>query len=189
MFKRKLPRPLRWIVVTSAIAVLTFNLHLLAQLHRAHQASPQPEAILVLGGDFEREYVAAYFAQEHPGLDLWISSGMPEAKSRAYFAQVGVDPQRLNYDRRAVDTVTNFTTMGPVFHAQNIRHLYLITSDFHLGRARFLAYLIFGHYGITVTPIAVPTQTPNESWWEIVRDGGRGVLWILTGYTVEKTRG
>lgn len=174
---------------TSCGIIVAFNFGLWGRLHNTRQIAPQPEAILVLGGDFDREYFAAYFAQTHPDLTVFISSGMPEAQSRSYFEQVGVDLNRVYYDRQAVDTVTNFTTMLEALRSRNLRHIYLITSDFHMGRAEVLAYLIFGRYGIVVTPITVPTQTPPEPWWAIVRDGGRGVLWILTGRTVEKIQG
>lgn len=177
------------ILLTGCVALIAANLMLWERLRQSRQIAPQPEAILVLGGDFDREYFAAYFAQTHPDLTVFISSGMPETQSRNYFEQVGVDLNRVYYDRQAVDTVTNFTTMVAALRSRQLRHIYLITSDFHMSRAQVLAYLIFGRYGITITPITVPTQTPPEPWWAIVRDGGRGVLWILTGQTVEKSQG
>lgn len=177
------------ILLISCGIIVTFNFSLWGRLQHTRQIAPHPEAILVLGGDFDREYFAAYFAQAHPHLNVFISSGMPETQSRSYFAQVGVDLNRVHYDRRAVDTVTNFTTMVEALRSRHLRHVYLITSDFHMSRAQVLAYLIFGRYGIAITPITVPTQTPPEPWWAIVRDGGRGVLWILTGHTVEKIQG
>lgn len=141
---------------------------------------PEPEVIVVLGGDFEREYFAAYFAQTHPTLPIWISSGMPEAKSRAYFTQVGVDLQRVVYDQQAVDTVTNFTSLLPRLQRAKIRHAYVITSDFHQVRSRSIAYWIWGARGITTTFVLVPTQTPSEPIWLILGDTVRSLLWLLT---------
>jgi uncharacterized SAM-binding protein YcdF (DUF218 family) len=38
----------------------------------------QPDAIFVLGGATERERFAAKFAQQHPDLPIWVSSGSPK---------------------------------------------------------------------------------------------------------------
>ncbi|MGB0564079.1 MAG: YdcF family protein [Spirulinaceae cyanobacterium] len=141
----------------------------------------QPEAIVVLGGDFEREYFAARFAQEHPQLPLVISSGMPEPMSRAYFDQAGIQGDRLIYDHQAVDTFTNFTTLLPTLQAVQIRSVYVITSDFHRARSRLIAYLVWGSHGIVYQFVIVPTQTPAEPWWLMLGDGLRAVVWLVTG--------
>lgn len=142
---------------------------------------PEPEVMIVLGGDFEREYFAAYFAQTHPNLPIWISSGMPEAKSRAYFAQVGVDLQRVIYDQQAVSTLTNFTTLLPRLKHAKFRHAYVITSDFHQARSRSIAYWIWGSRGIATQFVLVSTRTPPEPGWLILGDTVRSLLWLFTG--------
>lgn len=162
-------------------------LALLTRLRWLHQQYPQPEAIIVLGGDFEREYFAAHFAQEHPQLEVWISSGMPAVKSRAYFAQVGIARDRVHYDQQAVDTVTNFTTLLPILQQQNFRHVYLITSDFHWARSRLIAQLIWGSQGIICTPVLIDTQTPPESPFRIGRDALRSLVWLVTGVAIARS--
>lgn len=155
----------------------TIGLHLLWAQHQA----PQPMAIVVLGGDFEREYFAADFAQGHPQLPVVISSGMPEVKSRQFFAQVGIGRDRLVYDHQAVDTLTNFTTLLPQLQTTQIRHVYVITSDFHQARSRLLAYFIWGSHGIAYQFVTIPTQTPPEPGWLILGDLIRTVVWWATG--------
>lgn len=90
----------------------------------------EPEAIFVLGGNLDRDRAAAELAQQHPQLPIWVSVG--SNRSRQIFKQAGIKPSRLHYDNRATDTVTNFTTMVDPFQENNIHHVYLITSDYHM---------------------------------------------------------
>ncbi|WP_353930100.1 YdcF family protein [Okeanomitos corallinicola TIOX110] len=148
----------------------------------SHQA-PQPQVIFTLGGGPEREKFTAEFAQNHPNLDIWVSTGILPAQAFAIFDDAGISTHRLHLDYRAVDTVTNFTTMVQNFKQHHIQHIYLITSDFHLPRARAIATLVLGSQGITFTPIAIPSEQPQESIFHIVRDSGRSLLWIVSGRT------
>jgi uncharacterized SAM-binding protein YcdF (DUF218 family) len=143
----------------------------------------QPQAILVLGGAPEREKFTAQFAQEHPDLPIWISSGSPKEYTEWVFSDAGVDLERLNLDYQAVDTVTNFTTLVDELQAQGIQSVYLITSDYHMRRARIIGEIVMGSRGIHLKPIAVPTDIPEEPWSKALRDGGRAILWITTGHT------
>lgn len=46
-----------------------------------------------------------------------------------------------------------------------------------------MATLVLGHSGITFTPVASQGNKLPEPWLNIVRDGGRSLLWIMTGHT------
>lgn len=152
----------------------------------AHQA-PQPEAILVLGGGTGREEAAAQLAKHHSELEVWVSSGdKPPQAVAVLFQTAGIDTERVHLDYRATDTVTNFTTLVHQLRQRQIQHLYLVTSDFHMRRATVIATLVLGYHGITFTPVVVPTNRPEESWLRIARDGGRSILWIITGQTGEQ---
>ncbi|MDX2215603.1 MAG: ElyC/SanA/YdcF family protein [Oculatellaceae cyanobacterium bins.114] len=144
---------------------------------------PQPQAILTLGGRPAREAFTAEFAQSHPDLNIWISSGMNPAKAQPFFALVGVDLRRITFDFRATDTVTNFTTLVNEFDRLQIHHVYLITSDFHMARARAIAAIVFGSRGIITTPVIVPSRVPPESKVHILRDVGRSIVWLFTQRT------
>ncbi|MEH2424115.1 MAG: YdcF family protein [Nostoc sp.] len=149
----------------------------------AHHQAPQPQAILVLGGGEDREEFAAQFAKFHPTLKIWVSSGSPPNKSRAIFQDAGIADSRVYLDYRATDTVTNFTTLVKVFQQQQIQHLFLITSDYHMPRAKAIATLVLGSQGIAFTPFAVPSNRTQESLLHIIRDIVRSLLWIVTGHT------
>jgi uncharacterized SAM-binding protein YcdF (DUF218 family) len=143
----------------------------------------KPEAILVLGGAEERELYATKIAQEHPNLPIWVSSGSSEWYTERIFAKAGIERKRLHIDRRAVDTVTNFTTMVDQLQAQGINSIYLITSDDHMRRARVIGEIVFGSRGIVFKPLAVPSGRQPEPIQKSLRDGARAILWVTTGHT------
>jgi uncharacterized SAM-binding protein YcdF (DUF218 family) len=149
----------------------------------AFYIAPQPQAILTLGGGDEREKFTAEFAQNYPNLDIWVSTGIPPQKANAIFQATGIPEHRLYLDYRASDTVTNFTTLVADFKQRGIQHIYLITSDFHMPRAKAIATLVLGSQGIAFTPISIPSNEPRESILRIVRDSGRSLLWIISGRT------
>ncbi len=73
--------------------------------------SPVPQAFLVLGGDPKREEAVAELANWYPKLDIWISSGPNAKETQKIFQAAVVSLRRLHIDQRAVDTLTNFTTL------------------------------------------------------------------------------
>lgn len=151
-----------------------------------NRGSKAPEAVLVLGGSPDRERFAAQFAQTHPDLPIWISGGSNPEYAEMVFADAGINRERVRLDYQAVDTVTNFTTILAALEAQGIDSLYLLTSDYHMPRARLIGQIVLGSRGIQFQPVAIPSQAgpeSPESWEKTLRDGARAVLWIVTGST------
>lgn len=151
--------------------------------HQGRVYFRSPQAVLVLGGAPERERFAAHFAQEHPNLPVWVSSGSNPEYSEFVFSEAGIDLDRIYLNYEAEDTVTNFTTLIDDFKQQGITSVYLITSDYHMRRARVIAEIILGSQDIAFRPIAVPTEQPTEPLDKVLRDGARSVLWVTTGRT------
>ncbi|WOD41535.1 YdcF family protein [Nodosilinea sp. E11] len=149
----------------------------------AHWLWPQPDGILILGGQPDREGVAARLAKVQPDLPLWSSSGLGPDQAYPIFDALGVSRDRITFDYRAVDTVSNFTTLVKTFQQQNRHHLYLITSDYHMPRARAIATIILGSHHIAFTPVAAPSTQPAESPFRIGRDMVRSWLWLTTGWS------
>ncbi|MBW4521340.1 MAG: YdcF family protein [Scytolyngbya sp. HA4215-MV1] len=143
----------------------------------------QPQALLVLGGSLQREKFAVKFAHQHPNLPIWISSGSPREYAEWYFAESGIAPDRLNLDYRAIDTVTNFTTLADKLQQRGIHSVYLITSDYHMRRAAVIGEIVFGSRGIFFKTVPVPSHKDPESIEKVLRDGGRAILWVTTGHT------
>ncbi|MBE9121461.1 YdcF family protein [Tychonema sp. LEGE 07199] len=143
----------------------------------------KPQALLVLGGATEREVFAAKFAQKHPQLPIWVSSGSNPEFAEWVFSEAGIKSDRLHLDYRAVDTVTNFTTLVDELKARGIESVYLITSDDHMRRAEIIGEIVLGSRGISFKPVAVPSGRTPEPVEKAVRDGARALLWLTTGYT------
>ena len=145
-----------------------------------------PQAVLVLGGStsrLERERFTANFVREHPNLPIWISGGSPPISTQNVFTNAGIDPKLLHLDYQAVDTVTNFTTLVDVLQAQGIKSVYLVTSEFHMRRARVIGEIVLGSRGIQLKPVPVPSENMQESVDKSIRDGARALMWVATGYT------
>ncbi len=146
-----------------------------------------PQAVLVLGGSsskLERERLAAKLALQYPDLPIWVSSGSTNKNYvRRVFANAGISPQRLHLDYEAKDTVTNFTTLVDDFQFLGINRVYLVTSDYHMRRARLVGEIVLGSRGIDLQPVVVPTKKVPETRSKALRDGVRAVLWVITGRT------
>ena len=149
----------------------------------------QPQAILVLGGStkrLEREKFTAGFARKYPNLPILISGGSPNGATKKVFAKAGVDVKRLYLDHEAVDTVSNFTTLVDDLEKRRIKSVYLITSKYHMGRAKVIGEIILGSRGINFKAVPVPSRKQSEPVATSIRDGARALLWVTTGYTVTK---
>lgn len=143
----------------------------------------EPQALLVLGGSIEREQYAAEFAQTHPNLMVWVSSGSNPEYAEWVFQQSNIKSSRVRLDYRAVDTVTNFTTLVDDLKAEGITSVYLVTSDYHMRRAAIIGQVVLGSRGITFRSLEVPSEEPKpEALLRSLRDGVRAVMWVLTGY-------
>ncbi|WP_081972903.1 YdcF family protein [Leptolyngbya sp. KIOST-1] len=149
----------------------------------AHWLWPQPDGILILGGQRDREGTAARLASLRPGLPVWLSSGLGPDQAYPIFDALGVSRDRITLDYQAVDTVTNFTTLVKTFQHQNVHHLYLVTSDYHMARARAIATIILGSHRIAFTPVVTPSTRPAESPFRIGRDMVRSWIWLATGWS------
>ncbi|MEO1390535.1 MAG: YdcF family protein [Cyanobacteria bacterium J06634_6] len=175
------------IAISATITGIVLSGTIWMKLYLAAQQSPIPEAILVLGGCSKREKEAARIAAVYPEMEVWVSTG-EETPEETYtvFEAAGVIRDRVHLDYRATDTVTNFTALVAEFQYRNIHHVYIVTSDFHMPRAKVIATIVLGHSAITFTPVPTITDRQHESWGRIARDGGRSLLWIFTGNTGEQ---
>lgn len=179
---------IRYVVIGFTIAIVLCFATIPAKIAMVKNQVPNPQAIFVLGGGSDREEFAAEFARRQADLDVWVSTGSGSQKVRDIFEAAGISLARLHLDYRAVDTVTNFTTMVGVFEREQIRHVYLLTSDFHMRRAQAIAFFVFGSQGITYTPVEMPCASTQqkpphcqaESTLHVSRDVVRAIFWLLT---------
>jgi len=146
---------------------------------------PQPQAILFLGGTLERIFKTVEFVEQYPELDIWVSSGERQSRwIKRHLETTTINLEKVHYDVCPVDTVTSFTCIVKVFQIQGIRHVYLLTSDYHLSRSMAIAFIVLGSRGIAFQPVSLPsTDGKTESWLVIGRDFLRSLLWLVTGKT------
>ncbi len=142
-----------------------------------------PQAVLVLGGSLSREKFATEFAYQHPDLPIWVSGGSNPEYAEWLFDKAGIEGDRVHLDYDAVDTVTNFTTIVDKLKANGIQSIYLITSDYHMRRARVIGEIVLGSRGIDLQPVPVKSERPPEPLEKALLDGARAVLWLTTGST------
>ncbi|CAK0877669.1 unnamed protein product [Prorocentrum cordatum] len=112
--------------------------------------------------------------------DVYVSSPGGGAEARlAPLREAG----RLHLSWEAVDTVTNFTTLYAALVAASVSEVLLVTSPYHMPRARALAEDALGPAGIAVSPRPVPggLEEPVEPRWKTWRDRLRLLLWRSTG--------
>ncbi|MGB3639860.1 MAG: YdcF family protein [Rivularia sp. (in: cyanobacteria)] len=155
------------------------------RINIAFRQAPTPQAIFVLGGDYNRTRFAGEFWQSRRDLDIWVSDfGRYLDEHRRILKKFGVSDERLHLDGAATDTVTNFTSLADDFVDDNLQHIYLITSDYHMRRSRAIATVVLGSRGVVVTPVAVDSgRDEDEALVRVVRDFGRSLLWVLSGRT------
>lgn len=174
-------KPFRFFLLLGLVAILTVTVSIPVRLVVTKLQNPEPEAVLMLGGDFSRERFTGEFAQQHRDLPIWVSGTYP--RGREILGGYEIEANRLHFDDRATDTVTNFTTMVAPLKKNNISHVYLITSDYHMPRSTAIGAIVFGSHSLTFTRVPVPSNQEPEETLRIARDVGRSVIWLLTGRT------
>ena len=170
-----------WMVLIIASLLSSF---ISVRIAITFRQAPTPLAIFVLGSSSERMEFAGRFWQSRQNLDIWVSDFDSYLDgNRRIFEGFGVPNQKLHLDGRATDTVTNFTSLVEDFSSRKLQHIYLITSDYHMRRARSIATIVLGNRGIVITPVGVVSRGESESLVRVLRDCGRSVLWLVTGKT------
>ncbi len=178
--RRRQRRPSRLPLVATALAGLV-----LVGLSRGlwWPAPPPAQLILVLGGDADRERVAAHLARAD-GLPVVVSGGSnPEYATWLFREREGLPADQVHLDYRARDTLTNFTSLVDDLRRSRIRHALLVTSTDHMARALLVGRIVAGSRGIHLTPVAVPCgsacveERPAKIWG----DGLRAAVWVLSG--------
>ncbi len=162
------------------------------QYIKAFKTTLPPQIILVLGGDVNREFIGANLAKIL-NLPLIISGGSNPEYAKWSIEKIGLNSNQFFLDYRAIDTLTNFTSLVTELRSKEITHVLLITSWDHMDRASKVGNIIAGSRGIKLTKISIPCE-PNcktEGHKKQFGDVIRAIIWVTTGkdlktYTVNK---
>ena len=136
--------------------------------------------ILHLGGGMDRANKCIQLAEIYPDAKILVSSegGNPIE----YYAQRGIDPNRVYLDYDAWDTVTNFThTLKRVRDEFKSDIVFVVTHDFHMKRSMRIAEAVYWLRGIK--PVAMPSggRIEPEPHNYLRDDTIRAWIWRLTG--------
>jgi len=168
-----------------------------------HRDTFHPDVVLVLGGDRHRELTAVRLFHEQ---DIVSALALPphHDKGRIHIdytrtplilssGAIGPDDLpaslpptlRISFDRRAVCTLTNFTSLSPSFRAQGVRRVLVLTSSSHLPRALAVGRVVLGAGGMDVRGLGIGGGEGGggeEGWLRQGRDYVRAWVWVLLGW-------
>ena len=114
------------------------------------RARPEPpQCVLVLGGCKERELEAArmFGAAAVPSARMLLLSSGAASLSELQAAAAPAAAHTVLVDRRAVDTVTNFTTVARSLAAAGVTSVACATAREHCWRALAVGTLVLGAEG------------------------------------------
>lgn len=142
----------------------------------------QPQRILVLGGDADRERIGLRLARRM-NLPLVVSGGTNPEYAQWLMQHEGLPEDRVRLDYRARDTLGNFTSLVDELQNRQVNHLLLVTSADHLARSMAVGQVVAGSRGIHITgvPVACEPRCVSESSMKTLRDWIRAVAWVATG--------
>ena len=142
----------------------------------------QPQRILVLGGDADRERIGLRLARRM-NLPLVVSGGTNPEYAQWLMQHEGLPEDRVRLDYRARDTLGNFTSLVDELQRDGVHHLLLVTSEDHLPRAMAVGAIVAGSRGIRLTgvPVSCRPRCREESLSKRFGDGLRAFAWVLTG--------
>ena len=118
----------------------------------------EPQLILVLGGDIEREKLGLKLANRL-NLPILISGGSNLEYSDWLVQKEGLSSNLVKRDYRAKDTLSNFTSLVDELSIDGINHALLITSEDHIHRAMTVGRIVAGSRGIRLSSIEVPCSS------------------------------
>ena len=142
----------------------------------------QPQRILVLGGDADRERIGLRLARRM-NLPLVVSGGSNPEYATWLVDEEALDPGQVTLDYRARDTLGNFTSLVDELASRKVDHVLLVTSEDHLSRSMAVGQVVAGSRGIHLTgvPVSCTPSCEEEAWIKQAGDWVRAVAWVVTG--------
>ena len=122
-----------FLLVSSLVAGAAFATPL-RPFAKAALTRQDPQKILVLGGDADRERIGLRLARQLE-LPLVVSGGTNPEYAQWLMEHEGLGQNEVRLDYRAQDTLGNFTSLVDELQGEEIEHVLLVTSEDHLPRA------------------------------------------------------
>jgi len=179
-FRRKGGRILKTVGTSLGVLLGCWVLAIALRLHSA--ASAPVGAFFVLGGSIQREIYVATLVKQSPQTPVLISHGSQDPCIWLIFRRDNAPMERVWLEHCANSTFENFFFGVPILQQWGVRKVQLITSQTHLPRAKWLAWIHFGARGIWVDTAIAPEQGipgNRESWLKTSLDVTRSLLWAV----------
>ncbi len=172
----------RVVILGAAAALGLLSAWPLRPYRQAWFTRQQPQRILVLGGDVDREKAGLQLGRRL-GLPVVVSGGSNPEYAHWLMDREGLTLSRVRLDYRAEDTLSNFTSLVDEFQRDGVQHVLLVTSADHLPRAMAVGSVVAGSRGIRLTgvPVACVPRCLEESVGKRTGDALRALAWVLTG--------
>ena len=176
-------RKIHYLYITAALSlawIAVFRPLYPFLIARVNNKSPQ--LIMVLGGDVDREIAGIKIAKQL-NLPILISGGSNPQYSNWLIEQEDLPPSLLRRDYRAKDTLTNFTSIVDELSQEKVNHILLVTSSYHINRAKVVGEIITSSRGIRLTSLSVPCHSycQQENKRKKRFDYLRALAWVTIG--------
>ena len=140
------------------------------------------EAILHLGGHFNRIETTLKLAKEHPNALIVFSGEDYPEKIIEKLKENKIEKSRFILDYAAWDTLTNFTTTIDIFKQHQIDTIYLVTDQYHMPRAGAIGFFVYLFRGVKIIECQYNRDSDaTESLNLVFTDILRALLWRFTG--------
>ncbi len=134
---------------------------------------PKVDGIVVLtGADGSRLLVGAQLLQNGHGEKLLISGVNREVKPAQIQALIGLTDKKfsccVNLDFEAENTIGNGRETANWAHALGYQKILLVTSSYHMPRAKLEIMAAMGKSGDSIEIVAYPVETEHDKdapWW------------------------
>lgn len=186
----RLPRWLKGLLALVLVGVLSFSALLGTVLYGGYDhIQGQPQTMLILGCQVhpwgpsillqDRLDEALDYLEDHPDMTVIVSGGkgtdehMSEAACmRDYLVQAGIDPERILLEDQSRNTYQNIIYSAQMMEEQDIDMddgVLIVSSGFHLTRARMLWGRVTGR-GESLSTLAAPSSHLPSRLWMYIRE-------------------
>ncbi len=166
------------------LSSLAFNVFLRLPINANHTV----DGILVLGGSIRREIYAAQIASQYQEVPIIVSQGSKPPCIKLIFQREQAPMDNVWVEQCAYSTFDNFFFCVPLLQKHRVHKVKVITSQSHLPRAKWLAYIHLGAKGIAVevdTPKERGVPGNHESDLKTFLDVTRSLMWAVVSQLVQ----
>lgn len=143
---------------------------------------------LILGGSERREKASLKACKKHfDGCPIWISgSGCSKVDLFETMAEIEIDVDLVRLDYKAIDTLSNITSLVADIVKGKFEKVAVITSSYHARRVKKIASIVFNKFKINFQQVNITYKgdPKKESMLKVWRDQFRAYIWVLLKFDI-----